>query len=202
LVLDIGANCGAFSLKLATYAAQQKLKNLQIHAFEPNPVIARRYSDNLALNPAAQTFIHLHPVGLGEEAAVKSFHYPETNTGVGRVLPVDTDRSFKVKIQRLDDFVKELNPTKISFVKMIVEGFEPEVIKGGLKTLEKHKPTVFFEVTKEWYEENNSSVEEVLNILRGLGYGFKGEYYNEMIPYDPAKFRELYQYNLLAEFKG
>ena len=149
-----------------------------------------------------QTFIHLHPVGLGVETAVKPFHYPETNTGVGRVLPVGTDGSFKVKIQPLDDFVKELNPTKISFVKMIVEGFEPEVIKGGLKTLEKYKPTVFFEVTKEWYEENNSSVEEVLNILRGVGYGFKGEYYNEMIPYDPAKFSELYQYNLLAEFKG
>ena len=202
VVLDIGANCGAFSLKLATFAARQNFKNVQIHAFEPNPVIAKRYSDNLVLNPAAQKFIHLHPVGLGKEAAEKSFHYPETNTGVGRVTTSDTDRSFKVKIHRLDDFVTELNPPKISFVKMIVEGFEPEVFKGGLKTFEKYKPAVFFEVTKEWYEENNSSVEEVLNILRGLGYGFKGEYYNEMIPYDPAKFRELYQYNLLAAFKG
>ena len=201
IVLDIGANCGAFSLKLATYAAQQNFNNLQIHAFEPNPVVAKIYSNNLVLNPSAQKFIKLHPVGLGKEAAEKSFQYPETNTGVGKVLTSNTGTSFKVKIQRLDDFVTLLNPTKISFVKMIVEGFEPEVFKGGLKTFEKYKPPVFFEVTKEWYEENNSSVEEVLNILRGLGYGFKGEYYNDLISYDPAKFNELYQYNILAEFK-
>ena len=201
VVLDIGANCGAFSLKLATYAAQQNFKNLQIHAFEPNPIIFKSYSNNLTLNPSIQNFVHVHPYGLGKETIEKSFQYPETNTGVGRVLTSDTDASFKVKICQLDDFVKTLNPPKISFVKMIVEGFEPEVFKGGLKTFEKYKPPVFFEVTQEWYHENNSSVEEVLDILRGLGYGFTGEYYNDMIPYDPAKFRELYQYNLLAEFK-
>ena len=127
-----------------------------------------------------------------------SFQYPETNTGVGRISQGNSDATLKVDIQRLDDFVEQLNPQKISFIKLIVEGYEPEVFKGGFNTLKKFKPPVFFEVTKEWYEENDSSVEAVLSMLQDLGYQFKGEYYNEMIPYDPVKFRALYQYNLLA----
>jgi len=198
VVLDIGANCGAFSLKLATYAAQKNFKKLKIHAFEPNPVIFQNYVNNLSLNSSAQDFIHVHPIGFGNEPGPVSFQYPETNTGVGRVLQGSSDATLKVDIQRLDDFVRQLNPPKISFIKLIVEGYEPEVFKGGFNTLKKYKPPIFFEVTKEWYEENNSSVEDVLSMLRDLGYHFKGEYYNEMIPYDTVMFRGLYQYNLLA----
>ena len=198
VVLDIGANCGAFSLKLATYAAQRNFKRLEIHAFEPNPVIFENYINNLSLNSPAQDFVRVHPIGFGNEQGQLSFQYPETNTGVGRVSQGNSDATLKVDIQRLDDFVEQLNPQKISFIKLIVEGYEPEVFKGGFNTLKKYKPPVFFEVTKDWYEENNSSVEKVLGMLRDLGYHFKGEYYNEMIPYDPLKFRALYQYNLLA----
>ena len=199
IVLDIGANCGAFSLKLATYVARNQYSNLHIHAFEPNPIIFKNYTNNLALNPTASDIVHIYPIGLGNEAGERSFHYPDTNTGVGRVLQEGSTGQFKATIQRLDDFVSKLNPSKISFIKMIVEGFEPEVFKGGWNTLEKYKPPIFFEVTKEWYEENNSSVEEVLGDLRALGYQFIGEYYNEMIPYDESKFGQLYQFNLLAD---
>jgi hypothetical protein len=99
----------------------------------------------------------------------------------------------------LDDFVSDLVPTRISFMKVIVEGYEPEVLKGGWKTIEKYRPPIFFEVTEEWYKENNSSTREVLNHLRNLGYSFKGEYYNDLITYDESKFKSLYQYNILAE---
>lgn len=201
VVLDIGANCGAFSLKLATYAASQNLSNLQIHAFEPNPFVVRNYKNNLSLNPTTQKYIHVHAIGLGRESGEKSFHFPETNTGVGRVLQKDTNAPFKVKIQQLDEFINKLDPPKISFIKLIVEGFEPEVFKGGWNTIKKYRPPIFFEVTEEWYRENNSSLEEVLNVLRELGYHFMGEYYNELVPYETSKFNALYQFNLLAMVK-
>jgi hypothetical protein len=38
-----------------------------------------------------------------------------------------------------------------------------------------------------------------LEHLRDLGYGFKGEYYNELVSYDKQKFSSLYQYNILAD---
>ena len=46
LILDIGANCGSFTLPLATAAGPGS----RIVAFEPNPVMANRLRTNLALN--------------------------------------------------------------------------------------------------------------------------------------------------------
>lgn len=198
IVLDIGANCGGFSLKLAMHAAQYDLSNLVIHAFEPNPFILEKYLTNLELNPSASEIVQVHPIGLGNETGERPFHFPDTNTGVGRVLMDGSNAKFSVKIQRLDDFAPGIGPSKIVFIKMIVEGFEPEVFKGGWATIKKDKPSIFFEATPEWYRENNSSLEEILGELRVIGYKFMGEYYNEMIPYDPAKFAAVFQYNILA----
>lgn len=198
IVLDIGANCGGFSLKLATYAAQQSFSNLMIHAFEPNPFVVRNYNENLALNPSVKEMVHIHCMGLGNEDGERSFHFPDINTGVGRVLRHQSGGQFNVTIERLDNFVSKINPTKISFIKMIVEGFEPEIFKGGWEIIKKYRPPIFFEVTPEWYRENNGSLEEILVELNKLGYKFIGEFYNEMIPYDGNKFDSLYQYNLLA----
>jgi hypothetical protein len=140
--------------------------------------------------------VHLHPIGFGSETGEKLFNVPEVNSGVGKIS--NGDGQFKVNIQRLDDFVQKLNPSRIAFIKLIVEGFEPEVFKGGWNTIIKYKPPIFFEATDEWYQENNSSVESVVRSLAEMGYKFMGEYYNEMIPYDEKKFRDKYQYNVFA----
>jgi hypothetical protein len=81
---------------------------------------------------------------------------------------------------------------------MIVEGFEPHVFKGAAKTIEKYRPPIFFEVTPQWYTENGSSLGEILIQLNELGYSYYVELHNEMIPYDPARFNELVQFNLFA----
>ncbi|HEU5290846.1 MAG TPA: FkbM family methyltransferase, partial [Cyclobacteriaceae bacterium] len=89
-------------------------------------------------------------------------------------------------------------PSKIAFIKLIVEGFEPEVFKGGWNTISQYKPPVFFEVTEKWWKENNSTIEEVLDKLRGLGYRFVIEHYNEMLPYKPSAYTARTQFNLMA----
>ena len=198
VVLDIGANCGAFSLKLAAHASQHQLSNVIIHAFEPNPIVFKFYENNLSLNPRLHKFIKIHPIGFGSEPGQKTFQFPPSNTGVGRVLNSGMPGDTTVNIQRLDDFISGLNPAKISFIKLIVEGYEPEVFKGGWNTIKTYRPTIFFEVTEEWYAQNNSSVDEILSQLKQLGYRFQGELHNEMIPYNKANFNSVYQYNLLA----
>ncbi len=198
IVLDIGANCGAFSLKLAAHALQNQLSNVTIHAFEPNPVVYKSYESNLSLNPGFHTVIKTHPIGFGSERGRKAFQYPMSNTGVGRVWQSEDPANTTVSLERLDDFVFSLNPQRIAFIKLIVEGYEPEVLKGGWSTIKKYKPPIFFEATDEWYAQNNSSVSEVLSKLRDLGYQFQGELHNEMIPYDPVIFAPIYQFNVLA----
>jgi FkbM family methyltransferase len=198
IVLDIGANFGGFSLRLATHTAKCNYQNVQVHAFEPNPAVFKRYRNNLALNPSLANLVYTHPVGLGSEAGKQSFKVEMVNTGAGRVLKEGAKGQQEVTIQRLDDFIDTLNPSKISFIKMIVEGYEPEVFRGGWKTIRKYRPPIYFEVTPEWYAENNSSLTAILDELLPLGYELMGEYYNELIPYDASRFASLYQFNMFA----
>jgi len=59
-----------------------------------------------------------------------------------------------VNIIRLDDFV-EKNSLQIGLVKIDVEGFELEVIKGGIKTIQKQTPTLIislYHTGKDFFE--------------------------------------------------
>jgi FkbM family methyltransferase len=197
IVLDIGSNFGAFSLKLATHIAGNKFHNVKIHAFEPNPQVFDNYLANLALNPNLNDIIDLHATGLGNETGERSFQFPEDNTGAGRIADKKNGQ-FSVKLQRLDDFIYNLNPANIAFIKLIAEGFEPEIFKGGWNTINKYKPPVFFEVTREWWKENHSTVDEILDALKNLGYSFMIEHHNEMVPFEPDKHASRSQFNLMA----
>lgn len=198
VVLDIGANFGAFSLKLASFCKENNYDSVQIHAFEPNPAVFENYQNNLALNPELKGIIQLHRIGFGNETSERPFYFEDLNTGAGRVVLDGAMSQLKIKIQKLDDFVNNLNPENITFIKLIVEGFEPEVLKGGWNTINKHKPVIFFEVTESWWKENNSTIKEVLDKLRALGYRFEIEHYNEMLPYHAEKYAFRTQFNLLA----
>lgn len=196
IVLDIGANVGGFSLRLANYCFGTG-KQTQIHAFEPNLKVFGSLERNLALNPEAASLIRIYPIGMGKNTTTRQFEFTTSNTGAGRVVP-QTPGNTQVQIQQLDDFVQKLSSLPISFVKLIIEGSEPEALRGGWNTIKKYKPPIFLEVTRTWWGEHGYSVEDVLADLQTLGYQFKIEQNNELINYIAEKHADIFQYNLLA----
>jgi FkbM family methyltransferase len=201
VVLDIGANFGAFSLKLATHVITHNLKGITIHAFEPNPHVSRNYVNNLELNPHLKPIINLHKTGLGEKKGSMSFAVPQANSGAGRIVDASKGE-FTIEVKTLDSIVDDLSPKHISFIKLIVEGFEPEVFRGGWKTIEKYRPAIFFEVTPGWWGERGNSVHEVIDALKELGYRFWIENHNELHEYPPANSNGRSQFNLFASVIG
>ena len=198
IVLDVGANVGSFSLRLATHVLKEKIDDVHIHTFEPNPFVVNILRENLSLNPDLNKFVTIHPIGLGNKKGKLPFSYNNSNTGAGRITSEVQGKNISIEIDRVDDFVANINPNSISFIKLIVEGFEPHVFQGAVKTIERYRPPIFFEVTPSWYLENGSSLSEILTQLNSLGYSYYGELHNEMIPYDRAKFDGLLQFNLFA----
>jgi FkbM family methyltransferase len=188
VVLDIGANFGAFSLRLASHISRKNMNGTRVHAFEPNTTVVTNLASNLALNPELSDIVTIHPFGLGNAKAKLPFQFGSVNSGAGRIVADKKDRTIHIEVERLDDIVDAMDPNDISFIKMIVEGFEPLVFKGAVKTIERYKPPIFFEVTPQWYAENGSSLSDILGNLKHLGYSFYGELHNELIPYDPAVF--------------
>ena len=153
IVLDIGANCGNFALKLGTYIVKKEISDLQIHAFEPNPWIYDRLQQNIKLNPGLDNVVLTHKLAVGSNNEIRGFNFQMENSGSGRIAESEINSAAEVTIKRLDDIIDTLAPTNINFVKLDVEGFEPEVFRGAWKALLKYKPVLFFEVTPLWYKE-------------------------------------------------
>ena len=60
-----------------------------------------------------------------------------------RSMVVDNnDDHLNVKATSIDDFVSTQNLTKIDFIKLDVEGAEPNVLKGGIESIKLFRPAL------------------------------------------------------------
>lgn len=124
LIVDIGANCGAFAVPL-TAAAGPGSRSL---AFEPNPRMLKRLKANLHLN-ALTGRVEVHPVALGSATgeAVLSF---SRNLGEAtlRAGAAPDAQQVRVPVRPLSDYLSEAAGYEVVFLKIDVEGYEPEVL--------------------------------------------------------------------------
>lgn len=163
-ILDIGGNIGTTSLFFAS-----KNPDAKIYTFEPHPVIFKRAEENIKLNSFQN--ITLINKGLGiEKASFKLYEVNEHNPGMNRILDEGTDLPFVViDVDSLDNILASYGVTNVDFIKIDVEGFESNVIKGSTETL-KNKPKLFIEVNDDNLKENASSAKALVNILEDAGY--------------------------------
>lgn len=199
-VLDVGANCGAFSLKLAQYAHQHKKQGVTVHAFDPNPYIVEKLRYNLSLNPLLSSLVSVHAIGLGAENMTAPMVFSDTNTGGARVLNQQAEGKVMVPVKTIDSFVEEQQIKAISFIKIDVEGYEPFVFLGAEQTIRKFRPAMYIEITDEWFRAHGYSKEFIFEKLTKEGYRLLLEQGHQFI--DIANFADtidqIHQFNLLA----
>lgn len=168
LVVDIGANCGAFCLKVAHAVWARHLEGALVVAFEPNPAVFERLRANLALNPELTPVVEVVPVALGHREGTAPFAFELSNTGAGCITNAE-EGSLTVPLTTLDRFL-ESRPGRVSFVKIDVEGFEPWVLEGARALVSRDRPTLYVEVTDAWYRRTGTSALELLSSLDSWGY--------------------------------
>lgn len=146
-ILDIGANIGLYSLLAAAKSPSSK-----IYSFEPNPINATKLRRNIALNQF--TNIKLVEKAVGENKSTITFTVPleatatavsSTNEAFTRLWHKDV-KNIEVAQIALDDFVAENNIEQIDIIKLDVENYELEVLKGAQKTLAQMAPAIFMEI--------------------------------------------------------
>lgn len=157
LCLDIGANRGeAIHSMLIRYKSK-----CHIQAFEPNPLIF----DKLVNRYGNRANVMLHNFGLGSENGELVLYIPFYRRWMfDGLASFDEDaarnwlktrlwnfnenlltvKKVTCRLRTLDSF--DLNPT---FIKIDVEGYELEVLKGAEQTLRKNKPTLLVEAPGE-----------------------------------------------------
>lgn len=162
IVFDVGANIGAFSIKTAAYL-HKKMSNFFIYAFEPNSLIYKRLNYNLQLNSHLKSKISTIPLAISDVKGTMYFDSSNNNSGIGKLSSVETNN--KVEVCTMDVFVQENDLKKVDLIKIDVEGFEPNVLRGATKVIDRFKPDLILEITDQWFKKNKSSAMEVLNYL-------------------------------------
>jgi FkbM family methyltransferase len=143
VILDIGANVGTHSLAFAHAFTK-------IHAFEPNRSLWASFERNVSINGFAN--VTLHKLGLADRnGELKLYLIAKNNFGLGTFstieqydLPLEEAGSSTVVIG--DEYLLSRNITDIDAIKLDVQGFEQEVLRGLAKTLANERPFVWFEI--------------------------------------------------------
>ena len=119
-VLDVGANIGEVSMRLATKVGT----NGSVTSFEPDPVNFGRLSKNLSLNDFPQ--IKIVNVGLGSEPGKHQLvQVNEYNRGQNKIvsqqsgsLSHNENGSSEITVETIDDFLMTTPPVRLDLVKI------------------------------------------------------------------------------------
>lgn len=197
LAIDVGANVGAFCFSLAHKCLMSGLDNITIYAFEPNPFIFEHLKSNAAINPDLTNIILFESYALGDAVKTASFTFSVENSGNGQILDSDTLTSFEVKMTTCDTYLLN-QKIPVAFIKIDVEGFEPFVIEGAKRTIERWKPDLYIEITPNWFKEKGRSAELLFQDLQDMKYSILIDSDGILLPIESFN-RELpWQFNILA----
>ena len=154
IFLDIGCNVGQHSLFASQYANQ-------VHAFDPFPQVLERLEKNISINQLKN--IRIHQVGVGAANEEKKFFLPpETNLGKGSFVEdfnAANQQGPTFKIVNGDEYLQAQHVDNFQLIKIDVEGFEKAVLLGLQNTLERLRPSIIMEVTKNISSSFQNSAE-------------------------------------------
>lgn len=174
IVIDIGANIGAHTLPLANLIGDSG----KVYAFEPTQSAFKKLSRNLELNPelqkrvvAVQAMVVSSPSFELPESIYASWplHYNEEAHKLHLGVACSTDGALSLT---LDQIVQKFALTKIDLIKLDVDGFELEVLRGASECLEKIHPPILMELAPYTMEEKGYDASEAIQILTKFNYKF------------------------------
>ncbi len=173
-VLDIGANIGAHTLHLAECVGPTG----RVIAFEPTDFAFAKLLRNSALNPELAPRIQCCQLMLVDAAAqdtptvplYSSWPLRQDDTAKhdlheGRLMPTTGARA-----RTLDAVVAELGLTRLDCIKLDIDGFECQMLRGARTVLTRWHPTIIMELAPYVLEEQGASLAELIQLLRDYGY--------------------------------
>jgi FkbM family methyltransferase len=168
-LFDVGAHSGLVS---ALFCAANP--GNRVASFEPSPLLAKRLVAIRDLNQFGDR-MRIEQCGIGEQTAFVEMAIDPVG---GFVQTQRFDHSMwgapepiKVKIESIADAAARLNVIP-QFLKIDIEGYEFEAIKGSRDFIARYKPTIFLEVHLNYLEERGLSAKSLVTMLLEAGYGF------------------------------
>jgi FkbM family methyltransferase len=128
MAIDIGANVGLWTRVMSRCFRL-------VTCFEPNPECHEAFEQNM--KDIGATNVQLQPVALGEVEGTVHLNNNLRSTGFSHI---DTS-GLEVQVHTLDSY----DFYAVDFIKIDVEGYEYNVVRGAEQTIRKFKPVMILE---------------------------------------------------------
>jgi FkbM family methyltransferase len=175
-VLDVGANVGSFTKMISVI-----LDNINIYAFEPLPDCYTTLIKNTE---------HLENVtclncALGDTNSEGSIYHNEFSPSSSLLKMKELHKEIfpqtknaineNIRIRELDSFDNEINWTRKILLKIDVQGFEMNVLKGADSSLKKIDIIIVEILFVELYE-NQTRFDDIYKFLYERNFSYKGNF--------------------------
>lgn len=170
--VDVGANIGYYTLLGASLVKGGQ--GGRVISFEPSPYANARLKETLLANNLSH--VDLHPVALGETSATLPLYLPSQAGNHSPTMTVNEGgEAVPVPVRRLDECLRESGVDQVDLMKIDVEGFEPNVLKGAGDYLSQGRiRAILCEFNDFWLRKNGSSPDELRKMLTDYGYRMAG----------------------------
>lgn len=158
VIYDVGANWGVYSALAAELGAD-------VHAFEPNPLLASALRKSLENGRVV-----VREVAVGARADLVSLSVPRRRSGAARVVggTAAGGDGIIVRQMTMDSYLSaNAQPTVI---KLDVEGAERDVFRGATRILQVARPHVAMEFHGSAWSGAEDQEREVREVLGRAGY--------------------------------
>ncbi len=166
---DIGANIGLFSLHASNIIGE----NGKIFAFEPTPVTFDRLKKNIDINKFLN--INAENIGLSDATGVVKFNVSNNGFDAWNSFATLVDAGECTEIQvptnTLDNYISISETEKIDLIKLDVEGWELNVLKGATRLLSTpNSPVLLVEFTETNAFAAGYYCGELFDFVKSFGY--------------------------------
>ena len=151
--VDVGASFGYYTILGAKAGCN-------VFSFEPNPFVYRYLRENVLLNHC-EKLVKTYNFALGEKERFGYLKIPKKNVGHAYISVKPT--KVKIKIKRLDDIIKD----RINLLKLDVEGYELNVLKGSTRLMENGLINV---IVFEYRGFLHIKLNEIIDLLNQFGF--------------------------------
>jgi FkbM family methyltransferase len=167
VALDIGANIGLQTLRMSQCTGTTG----KVYAFEPLAYLQEKFRKNMQLNKADNVI--MFPFALSDEESEADFNINKNpwNQGAFSIGNKNTgSEAQRVFIKVADEIAEIKSLDRLDFIKIDVEGYEYQVLKGLKQTLEKHKPRIIFEYDTNYWASAGQNITDCFNFLGTFNY--------------------------------
>ncbi len=165
IVYDVGAFEGLLTLFFASRAKA-------VICFEPNTQNHKRLMENLTLNGVKN--VEVRKVGVGSRRETRKMVGNPLMSGGSSVEGKAVEEMLRagvgtavedISVVTLDEEISQAGLPAPDFIKIDIEGWEIEALRGARKTLEAHEPTLFLEMHGGTIREKKHKVAEIVAFL-------------------------------------